>query len=761
MLFNNLTHTSFFKWLSRGVVLAVLFMAVLAPVTNVLSTPTVAVAHAAGEECLKGNAFSDCISSIVYVFAVWIPSQFAYVAGYLFNFGVQLGLNSASYALNFLSQGWAIVRDIANLAFIFILIYIAYTVIVGAETAGTMRALAAVIVMALLINFSFFLTRVVIDAGNILAVQFYNAIPITGPLIPSPIGGTVQPAVKDLTKSIMDLTKVQTIMSNKSFQAFTQRSSGVGTFLTNLGVQVLVYISVGILITLLGFVFLLAGVKFLIRIVILWLTIIASPLAFAAHALPGNKTVNGYFRLWLTQLVQSAFYPAVFLFLFYIVTLFTTAMAGVNGLLPSVFQGSEAAAAAAGAADGSSLALATIIAGVAIRVGLIIVLVFYTMKFSDKFSSESSSAAQSVVGWASNRVAGAAGWTARNTAGRGANALARNAAVQNFAARNPLGRPVMASLKGIARSSLDVRGVEGLRSLAGTTGVALNSAPKISFEKQVEARARNIQARAKELKADSTDYARAEERFQNFKNNHAGGAQGFLQEKRNLEASRAMHEGLLASATTDKERAQTKMDIERISRALKPYEDGKSRVKRLEEDRLNRFAQRIGKGNAYNVGLPSRGSVEGAARVRSGILDPEMQRVRIQNHDMGTSGHDAGQSGRNTNPPANHAPMKTVTGPSHTTDTHDDATHQFAKLTEAVTKGAAETAKLRQALESFKNSPALTSKPQSTTTSSHAQEPAPTPAPAPRTPPPQVTPPPPQTSLPKNENSNGDQSLAA
>ncbi|HVY73078.1 MAG TPA: hypothetical protein VG984_03470 [Candidatus Paceibacterota bacterium] len=551
------------------------------------------------------------------MFAVWIPSQFAYVAGYLFNFGVQLGLNSASYALNFLSQGWAIVRDIANLAFIFILIYIAYTVIIGAETAGTMRALAAVIAMALLINFSFFLTRVVIDAGNLLAVQFYNAIPVSGPLVPSPIGGTVQPAVKDLTASIMDLTKVQTIMSDKSFQAFTQRSSGVGTFLTNLGVQTLVYISVGILITLLGFVFLLAGVKFLIRIVILWLAIIASPLAFAAHALPGNKTVNGYFRLWLTQLVQSAFYPAVFLFLFYIVTLFTTAMAGVNGLLPSVFQDSAITAAAAGGTGTAPLALATIIAGVAIRVGLVIVLVFYTMKFSDKFSSESSDAAQSVVSWASNRVAGAAGWTARNTAGRGANALARTTAMRNFAAESPLGRPVMASLKGIARSNLDVRGVSGLRSLAGTTGVTLDKPPAASFEKQVEARAQNIQDRAKEMKADSADYARADARYQNFKRNHAGGEEGFLREKRNLEVSKAMHEGLLASATNNKERLEAKADIDKIAKALRPYEDGRTRVKRLEEDRLNRFVQRIGEGNIYNVSNPSRGSIEGAARVRN------------------------------------------------------------------------------------------------------------------------------------------------
>ena len=104
-------------------------------------------------------------------------SIFAYIGGYVFSFAVQLTLQSVTYSLDFLTSGWTAVRDIANMAFIFILIYIAVVIIFKAETSGTMTMLAWVVVMALLINFSFFLTRVVVDAGNILAVQFYNAIP--------------------------------------------------------------------------------------------------------------------------------------------------------------------------------------------------------------------------------------------------------------------------------------------------------------------------------------------------------------------------------------------------------------------------------------------------------------------------------------------------------------------------------------------------------------------------------------------------------
>jgi hypothetical protein len=126
-----------------------------------------------------GCSLSDislCLTNIVYVFTAGIMSVFAYIGGYVLSMGVALSLNSFAYAQSFLSVGWTAVRDIANIAFIFILLYLAFVIILQAETSGTMRTLAMVIIMALLINFSFFITRVVIDGGNVLAVQFYNQI---------------------------------------------------------------------------------------------------------------------------------------------------------------------------------------------------------------------------------------------------------------------------------------------------------------------------------------------------------------------------------------------------------------------------------------------------------------------------------------------------------------------------------------------------------------------------------------------------------
>ena len=121
---------------------------------------------------------------VVYYVGPGLATPFAWVGAAFFSIVVQLSLTSSAYALDFLAQGWTVVRDLANMTFIFILIFIALTIMFRAGTPGTIKTLATVVVVALLVNFSFFFTRVVIDAGNLLAVQFYNAIeahPFRGP----------------------------------------------------------------------------------------------------------------------------------------------------------------------------------------------------------------------------------------------------------------------------------------------------------------------------------------------------------------------------------------------------------------------------------------------------------------------------------------------------------------------------------------------------------------------------------------------------
>ncbi len=389
---------------------------------------------------------STCITSVVYVFTAGIAGLFAYISAYFFNIAVSLALSSTSYSIDFITQGWTTVRDIANMAFIFIIIYIAMVIIFRAETATTLKTLAAVILMALLINFSFFITRVVVDGGNIIAVELYNAIPApllaqtsasggagsTGASVvqgvSSAIGGSGKAGdSKDLTAYIMNAVKIQTMLSNDSFKAYTKANTGVGGFLTNVIVQVLVYVAVGFLFVALGITFLSAGVKFLSRIIILWFVIIASPLAFAARAIGGQSpSAKKLYDQWQGTLINYSLYPAVFLFIFIIISKFTVALGGQDGLTGAIF--SDLTGSGKVGSESFLIGLASAIANVAIRVGIVILMFYYSMKLtdiltthgsswanglSDKVSSAVSSRTKRVGGYAfsqtASRLAGGAG----------------------------------------------------------------------------------------------------------------------------------------------------------------------------------------------------------------------------------------------------------------------------------------------------------------------------------------------------------------
>jgi hypothetical protein len=73
---------------------------------------------------------------------------------------------------------WKTVRDIINILFIFGFIYIGIKTILDSQKSETRRTLGMLIVAALIINFSLYITEVVIDFSNIAATQVYQQIVI-------------------------------------------------------------------------------------------------------------------------------------------------------------------------------------------------------------------------------------------------------------------------------------------------------------------------------------------------------------------------------------------------------------------------------------------------------------------------------------------------------------------------------------------------------------------------------------------------------
>ncbi len=375
------------------------------------------------------NSLDSCVILLVYYVGPGMAGWVAYIGAYFFSIVVQLSLNSTAYALDFLSTGWETVRDIANMAFIFILIYIALTVMLAAETSGTIKTLAVVIVIALLVNFSFFFTRVVIDAGNIVAVQFYNAIPLDEK---SQTGGFISGTkTKDLSLSIMNAVKPQELL-NVAMLKKVQETTGSnwGT----VGVYLVLFLSVAAMLWMLFFAFLQVGIKFMMRIVGLWFVLIASPLAFVAKTM---KQTSHFFDDWLQYLIKFSFYPAIFLFMFWILTKFTTSILssgdknGISGngsLMNSLFQTTP---------TGGSVELGTVavIATVAIRMGFVMAVLYVGLKVSDWIVKEGSGLAGNITGRIGSGMLGTAkfagkygpGWAAGAAYRRTGGALAAGA----------------------------------------------------------------------------------------------------------------------------------------------------------------------------------------------------------------------------------------------------------------------------------------------------------------------------------------------
>ena len=124
------------------------------------------------------------------------------------NFATEIGSTPA------IEFGWKLSMSIANVIFIFALIYIAISTIVGINLK---RQLTTILAVALLVNFSLPITKIVIDTSNVLAVSLHNkSLNIINPRPPLP------PADKERTigeylRDQLALEKIEKEFNLKSF----------------------------------------------------------------------------------------------------------------------------------------------------------------------------------------------------------------------------------------------------------------------------------------------------------------------------------------------------------------------------------------------------------------------------------------------------------------------------------------------------------------------------------------------------------------
>ena len=383
------------------------------------------------------STWSWCIVGWYYSLIYSPSSGLLGVAGSVMDTMVAFSISKDVLNASFAQKGWKSTRDLANMFFIFILLFIAIATILQLSSYGAKALLAKLIIFALLINFSLFITRVIIDSGNITAMFFYDAITVP-PSTTVPKGVAIPGVeIKSLSAGIVAKVHPEAIIGTKTFESWTRENKNVGTFFLILLAGTAVNLVMAWALITIAFLF-------VARVAVLWFLMAVAPLAFAAMILPQTEKLA---RKWWGELFSKTFCITVFMFFLWLILILLS-----ESFIEKMFGGAT-----------SQLGTIEIITVIILNFAVIIVLITMAKKITEKMCGEiegvSLSIGSKLAGVAGLALGGGVGMLARNTLGRGAAALARSEKFEKWSQNSMLGRGLRKTAVGVAGSSLDLRGM--------------------------------------------------------------------------------------------------------------------------------------------------------------------------------------------------------------------------------------------------------------------------------------------------------------
>jgi len=208
--------------------------------------------------------------------------------------------DSSSATGSAIQMGWVLIRDILNIAFIFLLIKSAIEAITGKGI--NQKLIRDIIIAALFVNFSLYLTKLVIDVYNIFAVSIYNSIV---QVIQNGAGGdNVGQNIWLVMWSGSNLNPFAGDMSNLA----AMQNSGLSAYIK-------VYTMIGFMCVAI-WVFFKMTLMFLSRAIAFMILMITSPIYFIGPLVP---QLQGYAKKWFPELNAAGLMAPLFLILLFIV----------------------------------------------------------------------------------------------------------------------------------------------------------------------------------------------------------------------------------------------------------------------------------------------------------------------------------------------------------------------------------------------------------------------------------------------------------
>jgi hypothetical protein len=228
--------------------------------------------------------------SVYFLVITFISALILGVATFVLNWVISDNFISFSYTgldNPVIAAGWTIIRDLTNIAFVVILLFIGLAIAIRYKEYKAEKLLPRLILIMLIVNFSNVICGVVVDASNILMNFFLQKVTGFNALVNflqsevSIIGDTIQ-------KGGFILGIIPTIVVAVILSFF------------NLFVTILLLMFAGI---------------FALRYIAIWVLVILSPAAFAAWILPDTRK---YYQDWINQFTQWCFIGITTAFFLYL-----------------------------------------------------------------------------------------------------------------------------------------------------------------------------------------------------------------------------------------------------------------------------------------------------------------------------------------------------------------------------------------------------------------------------------------------------------
>ena len=405
------------------------------------------------------DAFGPIFGVIMELFA-WLMG----VAGIVLNdviYYTVVQMGSYVNGLSALGVTWRILRDIGNIVLIFGFLAVGIATILGIESYGISKRIPTLIIVAILLNFSLFISEAVIDVGNFVATQFYTQI------VGGQISTQTDPGANGISNAIMDTLGLQTLynLNPKNADNTPQTQGWISEF--NSTTMFTAFLAI-ILFIVGAFVLFSIAFTLVMRFVALLFLVIVAPIGFAGLLVPRLENTA---KEWWSQLINQTITAPVLLLMLYIALAVITDAKFLTGFnaTKSGYGGAMQGANAGQLASFAGIALAFLVA-----MGLLLACVVLAKRMG-------AFGASAATKWAGAASFGVVGFAGRRTIGRVSNRVAKSIRSSNLG-RTEFGRTLAGAADRGAKGSFDFRGIGAVSGGLKQVGLDAGKAEKGGYK---------------------------------------------------------------------------------------------------------------------------------------------------------------------------------------------------------------------------------------------------------------------------------------